>query len=155
MHTQFIEELIEQIRTFPSQLEAALNKIDSGKLDSPIREGAWTIRQSINHLVDSLVNSFIRIKFALAEDHPTIMMYNEEKWAEIFDTRDMDISPTLPIISGLHSRIVYLLEKLDPQDWERTLHHPEAGDMTVAQYVKVIANHGPSHLNSVIEALEN
>ncbi|MHA2171619.1 MAG: DinB family protein [Candidatus Kariarchaeaceae archaeon] len=137
MHTQLIEQLIEQIRIFPSQLEAALNKIDNSKLDAPIREGAWTIRQSINHLVDSLVNSYIRVKFAIAENNPTIMTYNEEKWAEIFDTRDMDISPTLPIIRGFHDRIVYLLEKLDPQDWKRTLYHPEAGQMTLTEYVKV------------------
>jgi uncharacterized damage-inducible protein DinB len=143
------EDLIQQIRDFPDELEAVLRKVNTKALDLPIREGAWTVRQSINHLVDSHVNSYIRVKFALSEDNPTIMAYNEEKWAEMFDTRDMDIQPTIGIITGLHRRIVFLLEKLDESDWTRTLNHSETGQMTLADYVKIVANHGSGHLNSV------
>jgi hypothetical protein len=42
-----------------------------------------------------------------------------------------------------------LLENLIPKDWERKFIHSEAGEMTLAEYVKVTAVHGPKHLNSI------
>ncbi len=148
------EQLIDQIANFPKELESLLSKIDKSQLDRVIRKGAWTIRQSINHLVDSHVNSYIRLKFVLTENSPMIMAYNEEKWAELLDTKEMDTSPTLSIIHGLHSRIVYILKKLDLADWHRTLNHSESGLMTLGEYVIIMADHGPNHLNSVIKALD-
>lgn len=146
--------LIDEINNFPSKLELITSKIDPTKLDNIIREGAWTVRQSVNHIADSLVNSYIRLKFTLTEDNPTIMAYNEEKWAEITDTKEMGIDSSLLVIRGLHERIVFLLENLSDEDWKRHLTHSEAGEMTFLDYVKVVADHGPKHMNSVIKALD-
>lgn len=148
------DDLIDQIDNFSKDLESVVSRIDKSQLDRNIREGAWTIRQSINHLVDSHVNSFIRLKFALTENSPSIMAYNEEKWVELFDTKDMDISATIAIINGLHCRIAYILKNINVADWGRTLNHSESGLMTLGEYVKIMADHGPNHLNSVIKALD-
>ncbi|MCE7737301.1 MAG: metal-dependent hydrolase [Candidatus Heimdallarchaeota archaeon] len=147
------EDLVNQIRDFPSELESLIAKIDELSLDLPIRKGAWTIRQSINHLVDSHVNSFIRIKFTISEDDPTIMPYNEKLWSEMKDTKEMDILSTIQIIRGLHMRMSFLLENLSAEDWDRPLTHPDVGKLKLSEYVKVAADHGSLHLNSIINSL--
>ena len=147
------EDLIRKIEEFPHELEKISSSLNDENLNVLIREGAWSIRQSINHLADSHINSFVRIKFALSEDNPTIMPYNEEKWAEISDTKNMDIEPSILIIKGLHARLVNILENIHYSDWERPLIHPDVGEMKLSEYVKVTAEHGSKHLQSIVKVL--
>ncbi len=42
------------------------------ELNTPYREGGWTVRQLVHHIADSHMNAFIRVRLALTEDWPTI-----------------------------------------------------------------------------------
>lgn len=146
--------LIEKIRIFPSQLKEIVPKLSNEILNTPIREGAWTIRQSINHLVDSHVNSYIRIKLALTEPEVTFKPYNEKLWAELPDVKGMDIDQSVQIIEGLHARAVVLLENMNEDEWNKNITHPEIGNISLKSYIKIFADHGEKHLNSVKKTIE-
>src|SRR5580698_3732702 len=71
---------IETLRLLPERLRAAVSGLSQAQLDTPYREGGWTVRQVVHHLADSHANSFIRFKLALTEDWPTIKPYDEAAW---------------------------------------------------------------------------
>jgi len=85
--------LIAAIDATPAQLRAAVAGLDDRQLDTPYREGGWTVRQVVHHLPDSHLNAYVRFKLTLTEDVPTIRPYDEAKWAELADSR-------LPIACG-------------------------------------------------------
>ena len=72
---------IETLRLLPERLRAAVSGLNEAQLDTPYREGGWTVRQVVHHLADSHTNSFVRFKLALTEDWPTIKPYDEAAWA--------------------------------------------------------------------------
>lgn len=68
-------ELIGQIQAAPAVLQNAVAGLTESQLDTRYRN--WTIRQIVHHLTDSHVNVYIRFKWTLTEERPTIKAYNE------------------------------------------------------------------------------
>src|SRR5579871_5222768 len=89
-------EQIETLRQLPGKLRAAVAGLNDAQLDTPYREGGWTVRQVVHHVADSHVNSYVRVKLALTEDSPTIKPYDEGAWAKLADsTMPVDVSLAL------------------------------------------------------------
>src|SRR5215831_10802477 len=75
-------EFIEQIEEAPDEIRRAYEQLPAGGLDMPYRPGGWTARQVIHHVPESHMNSYLRFKFALTENGPTIKAYDENAWAQ-------------------------------------------------------------------------
>ena len=122
---EYLAEKITEIASFPERLKKEVIHLSNEQLDTPYREGGWTIRQVIHHCADSHMNCFIRIKWALTEDNPLIKAYHEDRWAELQDNLTMPIQPTLSLLEGLHFRLAYLMRSLTDTDLEKSFIHPE------------------------------
>jgi hypothetical protein len=121
-------ELIEVIETAPSALRNAVSGLTDAQLDTRYRN--WTIRQIVHHLADSHVNSYIRFKWALTEERPTIKAYDEGRWAALEDSRTGAIAAPLALLTGLHERWAQLLRTMMAEQFARSFSHPETGKGT-------------------------
>src|SRR5713226_10101063 len=119
--------LLDQIEQTPAKMRAAVAGLSAEQLDTPYRPGGWTVRQLVHHVPESHMNSYIRYKWALTEDEPTIKPYFEDRWAELSDARTSPVEPSLALLESLHERWVTLLRGLTEEDWKRTFRHPELG----------------------------
>ena len=140
---------IREIADTPARLRAAVQGLSPEQLDTPYRPGGWTVRQVVHHLPDSHVNAYTRFKLALTEDEPTIKPYDEAAWAELEDTRSTPPAVSLALLDALHDRWVRLLRSLGPEDFARTLRHPEMGTIRVDALVGMYAWHGRHHVAHV------
>jgi Mycothiol maleylpyruvate isomerase N-terminal domain len=61
---------IEQIVAAPGLFRRAVAGLNDAQLDTPYRNGGWTVRQVAHHLPDSHMNAYIRFKWGLTEDSP-------------------------------------------------------------------------------------
>ncbi len=138
-----------QIADTPARLRAAVDGLSAEQLDTPYRPGGWTVRQLVHHLPDSHMNAYGRLKLALTEDEPTIKPYDEAAWAELEDSRSTPPEVSLTLLETLHDRWVRLLRALGPEDFARTLRHPEMGTMRVDALVGLYAWHGRHHVAHV------
>ncbi|HYS52363.1 MAG TPA: putative metal-dependent hydrolase [Thermoanaerobaculia bacterium] len=146
--------MIEQIATAPLHMRDAASGLTPAQLDTPYREGGWTIRQVVHHVPDSHVNAYCRFKLALTEDTPTIRPYDETRWAELADSHDTPIKTSLTMLESLHSRWVCLLRSMKPDDFQRKLKHPESGVMTVDNLLALYAWHGRHHTAHITSTRE-
>jgi hypothetical protein len=142
------QKLIRIIAETPKNLAAALDGITDKQVDTPYRPGGWTVRQVVHHLPDSHMNAFIRMKLAITADSPTVTAYDEDAWARLADAR-MPIAPSVTLLTALHERWVKLLESMKPDDFQRTVTHPEHGGITVDFLLALYAWHGPHHVGHV------
>jgi uncharacterized damage-inducible protein DinB len=139
-------EMIDTIAATPARLRAGVAGLSDAQLDTPYREGGWTVRQVVHHVPDSHLNSYIRFKLALTEEQPTIKTYDEAAWAETVDARTAPIDMSLDLLEALHTRWVLFLRSLSARDFARTLNHPEWGPMTMDALLALYAWHGPHHI---------
>lgn len=139
-------ECIEQIAAVPRAMREAVAGLSESQLDTPYREGGWTLRQVVHHLPDSHMNSFMRFKHALTEETPTIKPYDEARWAELPDVAATPVATSLDLLEALHDRWVHLLRAMPADDFARTLKHPEhPGAMTLDTMLGLYAWHGRHH----------
>jgi len=143
--------LINEIEQAPAALRAAVKGLTPEQIDTPYREGGWTVRQVTHHVPDSHMNAYVRFKLALTEDEPTIKPYAEDRWAQLTDTQSTPVEVSLALLESLHSRWVNLLRSLGPEDWKRTFRHPELGLVTLEKNLALYAWHGRHHIAHVSE----
>ena len=143
---------IDEIAACPAALRAAVAGLDAAQLDTPYRDGGWTVRQVVHHLPDSHMNAYVRHKLALTEDNPTIKPYPEAAWAALDDSAHGDIAVSLDLLTALHERWVRFLRALEPAQFGRTFFHPESKrQFSVDASVAVYAWHGRHHVAHVTE----
>lgn len=138
-------DLVERIAAVPAALRSAVEHLDDEQVDTEYRPDGWTVRQVIHHLADSHMNSYIRFKLTVTEDHPTVGTYKEGLWGEHPDSKSGDIELSLTLLESLHKRWTDWLRTLTRDEWQRTLYHPEIGDMTLDQLLAMYAWHGDHH----------
>ena len=137
---------IAAIADLPSELRNAVHGLDYEQLNTPYREGGWTVRQLVHHIADSHMNAVIRVRLALTEDWPTIKPYDEKAWATLHDSTTAPIEWSLELIESLHARWVMLLQSITGEQWQRGFHHPEAGPLTIEQSTLSYAWHSRHHV---------
>ena len=100
-------EHVATIADLPRALREAVTGLSEAQLDTPYREGGWSLRQVVHHLADSHMNALVRFKWALTEVDPMIKAYDERAWAELPDAR-LPIEVSLRLLDALHERWVGL-----------------------------------------------
>ncbi len=144
-------EFISTIENLPPQLRKEVGDLTQLQLDTPYREGGWTVRQVIHHLPDSHINSYVRFKLALTEDNPKIRTYEEHLCAELKDTFETPIEISLNLLEALHQRWSILLKSLTEEQFSRTFQHPEWGNITLNKTLALYAWHSKHHLAHITE----
>ena len=140
---------LETLREFPRKLRMAVEDLSGDQLETPYREGGWTVRQVVHHVADSHSVALARLRLALTEDWPSVQPYREARWAELGDARQAAIAPSLDLLAGLHARWVELLAGLEAQEWKRGYLHPEDGRQSVEQALALYDWHSRHHLAHV------
>lgn len=74
------QEWINTLEHAPAKLKQAVRAMSDSQLDTPYREGGWTVRQVVHHLADSHMNGYTRFKLSLTENEPEIRPYDEKGW---------------------------------------------------------------------------
>lgn len=142
---------IGTIAALANNLKKAVTGLSPAQLDTPYREGGWTVRQVVHHLADSHMNAYIRTRFTLTSDKPTIMPYPEDVWAELSDAKTAPVEASLEILDGLHGRWVMLLRSRKAADFDRTFVHPEHGERSLDWMVAMYAWHCHHHAAHITE----
>ena len=143
------EGWISDIRELPRRLGEAVAGLDDGQLDTPYREGGWTVRQVVHHLPDSHVNAYVRFCLALTEEEPTIRPYDEAAWAELPFSRSGPVQPSLMLLEALHGRWSAMIGALEPSQLDRVWIHPDSGRRTVSDLLNLYAWHCRHHVGHI------
>ena len=152
---QYIESWISILEHFPNRLENLVENLSDDQLNTPYRPEGWTVRQTIHHLADSHLQSYARFKWALTEDKPIIKAYDEEKWAELFDSKTAPVAMSLLQLRGIHLKWVYLLKGLNENDLNKSFIHPATqNEVFLKHSIGMYAwhsNHHYAHIEQVMK----
>lgn len=138
------------LEQMPLRLREAMHRLDAAQLDTPYREGGWTVRQVVHHLADSHMTAFHRVRRALTEDWPVVAGYDEKAFAELAD-RSAPVEWSLDLIEPLHARWGMLLQALTDEQWQRGIKHLERGPSTIEASTPLYAWHSLHHVAHITQ----
>ncbi len=145
------QQAIDSLAATPANLRAAVKGLNDAQLDTPYRDGGWTVRQVVHHVPDSHLNAYVRLKLALTEEKPTIRPYEEARWAELADSKVTPIEVSQTLLDSLHARWDRLWRSLNAEDFARKLVHPDYGERTVDWLLFLYEWHGKHHTAHITE----
>jgi hypothetical protein len=144
-------KFIDDIEQTPAALRAAIKNLSPEQIETPYRDGGWTVRQVVHHVPESHMNAYMRFKLALTEDDPAIKAYMEDRWAATPDVQSTPVEVSLALLEPLHDRWVRLLRALKTADWKRTFRHPELGLVSLDRNLALYSWHGQHHVAHITE----
>jgi hypothetical protein len=145
------QQAIEEVASTPAQMRAAVKGLNDAQLDTPYRQGGWTVRQVVHHVPDSHLNAYVRLKLALTEEKPTIKPYDQEAWAKLADSKSTPIEVSLTLLNTVHDRWDRIWRSLRPEQFARPLIHPESGERNVDWLLFLYEWHGKHHAAHITE----
>jgi uncharacterized damage-inducible protein DinB len=140
------KDWLQDIQFLPALLEQAIENLDEYQLNTPYREGGWTVRQLVHHVADSHMNAYIRFKLGITEEQPVIKPYDEGRWALLGDVDKIPVNISITLLYTLHTRWHAALLSLEEAHWQRAVIHPQReAPMTLWHLLGLYAWHGKHH----------
>jgi hypothetical protein len=111
--------------------------------------GRWSIQQVVIHCMDSDLVAADRLKRMIAEDNPSIIGYDENKFVQNLFYNDQSADQAVQILDLNRKLFVSVLRTLPASAWDRKGTHNERGAITVGGYLKSTVDHLDHHLNFI------
>ncbi len=101
----------------------------------------------IHHVADSHLNAYIRFKLGLTEINPEIRVYDQQAWSDLNEIHETPIEVSLELIKNVHIRLANTLNHITPEEFGKTVFHPEMKrSINLAQLLAIYSWHGEHHL---------
>lgn len=146
-------ELIERYAAGGEKLSLAIRGLTRedllAKPPADANVGKWTIQQVVVHCMDSELVSIDRLKRMIAEDNPTLIGYDENKFAAnlFYDEQDAEVAADL--VDRARKLFAVVLRRLPKDAWNRKGTHSERGELSVGGYLKAAADHLEHHIKFI------
>ena len=113
--------------------------------------GTWSIQQIVLHLADSEQVFADRIKRVTAEDNPSLLAYDENKWTANLHYPAQSVTAAAAIIELTRKQIARVLRSLPESAFERKGIHSETGPVSLRELIGKAAGHLEHHLKFIVE----
>jgi uncharacterized damage-inducible protein DinB len=138
---------IEIISSTHAQLTKLAERLPAEQLVLRPPMDKWSAREIVAHLADcELVFSF-RLRQTLADDHPTLQPFDQDRWAARYANCDM--ASALSLFGAARNWNLLLLAGVSKIERTRPVSHPERGTMTLWTIVETMAGHDLNHLQQI------
>jgi hypothetical protein len=135
---------IEVLASTPGKLNKLAGQLPPEQLALRKPEGAWNAREIVAHLADCEQVFSFRLRQALAEDHPTLQPFDQDRWATRY--ANCDTTSALSLFAASRNWNMLLIHGASDADRMRGVTHPERGTMTFWTIVETMAGHDINHL---------
>ena len=129
----------------------AIEGLTPEELTSRPGPGDWSIAQVVIHLMDSDLVGADRMKRVIAEENPTLLAYDENKWAKHLFYEEQSLETAATVFDLNRRQMASILRRLDDAAFSRSGRHTERGVETLAQLVNDYADHLDHHLRFIYE----
>ena len=140
-------EPIEVIRQTPGAIRKLLDRLPEEQLRLSPPVNKWNAREILCHLADCEVVFCFRLRQTLAEDHPVVQPFDQEKWATRYG--NLDVESAMRVFEAMRAWNLRVIEATSAEERQRQVTHPERGTMTFMTIVETMAGHDTNHLQAL------
>src|SRR5687768_11886578 len=144
-----LPELIEHYERGGEKLSLAVRGLTPGDMTCYPVPGTWSIHQIVIHLLDSDLVLADRMKRVIAEDGPTLLAYDETKFAKNLYYHDQSVERAIQILDLNRRLFAPVLRRLRPDAFDRTGNHSERGRVTLRDLLQGAVDHLEHHVKFI------
>ena len=111
--------------------------------------GKWSIQQVVIHCMDSDLIATDRLKRMIAEENPTLIGYDENKFVKNLAYDEQPADQAVQIVDLNRKLFTNVLRQLPASVLERKGTHNERGMLSVAKYLQSTVDHLEHHLKFI------
>jgi hypothetical protein len=145
MTSQERQKLIAQYKEGYNEVSRSLQDFPPDSLTAHPIKGKWSAAEIVHHLADSETTSGIRLRRLLVEDHPLIVGYDQDAYADRLNYNNREMAPALDAFRSARVTAAQLFEFMTDKDWQREGTHSESGSYTAEQWLTIYAAHAHNH----------
>ena len=146
-------DLIEHYAAGGEKLSLAIRGLTREDLlcapDPAANVGRWSIQQVVVHCMDSELVSIDRLKRMIAEENPTLIGYDENRFVQHLFYDEQSAEEAVQIVALARANFARVLRKLPSAAFERAGNHNERGRITVGSYLKAVVDHLEHHVSFI------
>ncbi len=144
-----LQELLERFRRGAELLAVVTTGAAGPELDFAPAEGKWGVRMIVCHLADVEAVNVMRFRQMIAEENPTLVPFDQDRWATNLDYKKRKISQPIETFRRLRGENYELLHEQPEAVFARTGNHLERGQMTVLDMLRLHAEHVEKHVRQI------
>ena len=133
----------------PGTLGHLVDGMSDAQLAIPERDGKWSVREVLCHLVDSELVWAFRLRMVLGQDRPALTGYDQDAWAERMSYSETDPARSLTEFAFMRRSNLRLLERASDADLKRVGLHAERGEESLEHMIALYAGHDLLHLRQI------
>ena len=149
-----INALLERYRRGPELLALVLTGVFGEEEDFVAAPGKWSIRQIVAHVADAELVGAHRFRQVIAEDYPTLIAFDQEKWTANLDYARRKPKQSLESFRRVRAENYELLKELPETAWARSGNHSERGAITLRAMLEGYAEHAEGHARQLQQIRE-
>jgi uncharacterized damage-inducible protein DinB len=144
-------QLIDEYERAAGKLRDAVAGLTPGQLNATPIPATWSIQQIIVHLMDADLIWTDRAKRVIAEDHPTLLAYDQSRFAAALHYELWPADEAITIFELNRKNFAKVLRALPDAALQRKGMHNEAGEMSLADMLPRIVRHVEHHLPFILQ----
>ncbi|SPF46564.1 conserved hypothetical protein [Candidatus Sulfopaludibacter sp. SbA4] len=149
-----IPTLLERYRRGAELLAVVLTGVFGEEEEFALAPGKWSIRQIVAHLADAELVGAHRFRQVIAEDDPTLIAYDQDRWTANLDYARRKPKQSLETFRRIRAENYELLKALPETAFARAGNHSERGRVTLGELLEEYAGHAESHARRLQEIRE-
>jgi len=111
----------------------------------------WSIQQIIQHLAETEMVNCCRSRWIAFEDKPSLIAFDQNKWADGREREKESISETLERFRLVRRSHMRFFRSASKKDLKRSGLHTERGVVTLKTHLETIVGHDLNHLEQIRE----
>lgn len=143
------EQLIRRYEQGPAKLRDAFVQVPREAWKWRPGPGRWSAQEIVCHCADAEINAAARIRYLVAEEKPTILAYDQDRWAQTFDYHSARVELALSTVEVVRAHTTNLLRRLPEEAWSATGTHTESGPYTAMDWLRIYAEHLEKHSRQI------
>lgn len=115
--------------------------------------GEWSVLELLGHLVDAEIVMSGRYRWAISQDKPPLLGYDQDLWVARLRHNDAQPEELLAVFAALRAANLRLWRQSTADDRDRVAMHSERGPESYGLMFRMLAGHDRFHLKQIRDTL--
>jgi uncharacterized damage-inducible protein DinB len=138
---------LNSLENTPQTLVNIIDQVKPARYEDHTEPDRFNLKELVAHLADFDDIFLDRLRLAHESPGATVESFDPDKRAVEKHYESRDVHHELDVFVNRRRDLVGFLSELGPDDWKKSFHHPDLGDVTIENYANIILAHDLSHIS--------
>ena len=136
-----------------SELRDLVADVSAGELSRSPAPGKWSVSEILAHMAEDEIVSHWRYRQMIEFDGVPLASFDQDLWATLGDYSSRNPHESLGLFRLMREANLRMLQRLTPEQWQRSGMHAERGKITVEDLARHMAGHDRNHIEQIRKIL--